>query len=201
MKSEKYNSLAHKSLESLVTEAQKGNQLAYSFIVAKYGAIIGNIAKSKNIYGVEFEDMLQEGAIGLMTAVEKFDVDKNVKFNTYANICIQTQMLDALKKTNAQKRKNVNGFVSLDDENSLVNQSYLVSDFYNPEAIMIGKENVETLNSDIKITLSEFERTILSMNLEGNSYAAIASKMNVTEKSVDNALQRVRKKLKLNQMV
>lgn len=138
---------------------------------------------------LDFDDLVQEGSLGLLDAISSFKPDKDVKFSTYAAVCIRNKMLKAVEKASSQKSGALIGSVSLDELPERV-------DDLTPENIFIGKESLDAVMDDVKKVLSPLERRILFAHLGGLDYKAIAYNLKISQKSVDNALQRVRRKLK-----
>ena len=138
---------------------------------------------------LDFDDLVQEGSLGLLDAISSFRPDKDVKFSTYAAVCIRNKMLKAVEKASSQKAGALSGSVSLDDLPER-------ADDLTPENIFIGKESLSAVMDDVKKVLSPLERRILFSHLGGLDYGTIAHNLKISQKSVDNALQRVRRKLK-----
>ena len=138
---------------------------------------------------LDFDDLVQEGSLGLLDAISSFRPDKDVKFSTYAAVCIRNKMLKAVEKASSQKSGALIGSVSLD-------QMPERADDLTPENIFIGKESLDAVMDDVKKVLSPLERRILFSHLGGLDYKTIAQNLKISQKSVDNALQRVRRKLK-----
>ena len=144
--------------------------------------------------------MIQEGMIGLFKAIQSYDLEKNNSFKTFANLCVERQLITAIKTSNRQKHIPLNSSFSLnktafdeDDDTSLIEvlDSKFVED---PLDTITKKEYFETIESKIEKNLSFFEKKVLERYIQGESYIDIASKLNSPVKSVDNAIQRIRKK-------
>lgn len=159
-------------------------------------------ARTYFIIGGDTEDLIQEGMIGLYNAIRDYNKNKS-HFSTFAEICVSRQILSAVKAASRQKHIPLNTYISL---NNSVNSSHEENGFRfwdilknsetaNPESLVIGEENKNSLISHIYKTLSELEKNILFLYLSGKSYSEIAEITNKNEKSVDNALQRVKKKI------
>ncbi len=184
----------------IVMLAKGGDDAALDLIMSKYKDLVRSRARAYFIIGAETEDLIQEGMFGLFKAVRDFDVEKNPSFSAFAELCIRRQLISALKGATRQKHSPLNGYVSLnkpiqeDSERTMMDT--LPSDRAdNPETLMISKEKYELINSKINTLLSDFEKKVLSAYLAGYSYRDIAQNLNASAKSVDNALQRIKKKL------
>ena len=152
--------------------------------------------------GAEKEDIVQEGMIGLYKAIKNFDTQKQNSFKTFANLCIERQLITAIKTSNRQKHMPLNSYLSLntaaydnDDENSVE----LIDTFNNdttedPLETIMKKEYYEQIQNNIEKSLSKFEKQVLDRFIKGESYNVIAKRLNSPVKSVDNAIQRIRKK-------
>ena len=142
--------------------------------------------------------------IGLVNAVRDFDPDKNIKFTTFANVCIERQILNAITASNRQKNKPLNTYVSLDspingdeDEETTIGDNLKADDFYNPEYAYFSKEEVESLRTDALNKLSDLEVEVFNLNIAGNDYKQIAKILGKSPKSIDNALTRIKRKIKM----
>ena len=144
--------------------------------------------------GGEQDDLIQEGMIGLFKAVRDYHAGKDASFHTFAQLCVDRQMYHAIQSSNRQKHQPLNSYVSMSSEEwenevrTMLQQS--------PENIVIAQENAAHLESKIRNQLSKFENQVLDMYLDGDNYLTIADKMGKTPKSIDNALQRIRMKVK-----
>ena len=176
-------------LKELLVLAKQGDETAVEAIVDLFTRRANALA-NRLLYS-EKEDMVQEGLISLLSAIESFDSGAGVAFNTYATRCMQNAMLTVQKKSYAQKRSGTKLSLSDLDEESLTS-----GDDFDPQQIVTRREAYEGLIKLVDGTLSGYERTVLSLHLQGYSYSDISSRLNKPQKSVDNALQRVRKKLK-----
>ena len=150
--------------------------------------------------GAEREDIIQEGMIGLFKAIQSYNPDKQNSFKTFANMCIERQLITAIKTSNRQKNIPLNSYLSLntaaydDDEDTTVLEvfdSHLMED---PLDTITKKEYYQRVENAIDQSLSDFEKQVLSRFVKGESYVTIAEKLNTPVKSVDNAIQRIRKK-------
>lgn len=165
-----------------------GDKDAVAVLISRYIPLINKYA-FQFCKILDFDDLVQEGSLGLLDAISSFRPDKDVKFSTYAAVCIRNKMLKAVEKASSQKSGALIGSVSLDELPER-------ADDLTPENIFIGKESLDAVMDDVKKVLSPLERRILFAYLGGLDYKAIAHNLKISQKSVDNALQRVRRKLK-----
>ena len=191
-----------KTDEQIISEIQNGDKQALSYLMNKYKELV-NIKVSKYfMIGAEKEDMVQEGLIGLFKAIKTFNQEKNSSFKSFANMCIERQLITAIKSSTRQKHMPLNSYLSLnvsaydnEDENGveLINtlNDKMVED---PLETIMKKEYYEHIESSIQKSLSTFERQVLDGYIKGYSYVTIAKKLDSPVKSVDNAIQRIRKK-------
>lgn len=188
--------------EELVELSATGDKNATEFLLDKYKNFVKTVVRVYFLVGADKEDVVQEGMIGLFKAIRDFDEGRQTSFKSFAEICIKRQVLTAIKNATRQKHIPLNSYVSLskpvyEDENSdgLLIDTLSSGETADPEALFIGKEKLEILGVKIDETLSKLEKEVFNMYLSGVSYQEIAKIMNRSPKSVDNALQRVKKKL------
>lgn len=168
---------------------------AFDEILLRYKLAVRKIARQYFIVGGEDEDLVQEGTFGLFKAVKNYN--GKFPFKNFAFACIKNSIITAVKKDNSQKHRPLNFYVSLSTEDSdSSDKNFIVRDTAaDPEEEFINSEREQELKREIENVLSDFEYRILTLYLEGYSYAEIAKKENKTLKSVDNAVQRIRKKI------
>lgn len=148
------------------------------------------------LIGGDNDDLIQEGMIGLFKAVRDYQPEKEASFQTFARICVDRQIYNAIQNSNRQKHQPLNSYISLSQEDG-ENEEHLPDMWVeNPESIIIDQENVRDLEQEITCTLSPMENQVLDYYLDGNGYTEIAKIMGKTPKSIDNALQRIRGKIK-----
>lgn len=188
--------------EQIVLEVQKGDKQALSYLMNKYKELV-NIKVSKYfMVGAERDDIVQEGLIGLFKAIKMFKKDKNNSFKSFANMCIERQLITAIKSSTRQKHMPLNSYLSLnasaydnEEENGieLINtlDNKMVED---PLETVMKKEYYEQIENSIEKSLSAFEKQVLDGYVKGYSYMTIAKQLDSPVKSVDNAIQRIRKK-------
>ena len=167
----------------------KGDGAIESVVAAFLPYIRGRAARIRSI-GLDGDDIVQEGLIGLLRAIETYDPEKGSAFNTYAISCIDNGIGSALRRASRKKNQLLNQSVELTDEQPAPTLSQ------DPEAMAIRRAELEEIAGRIQSDLSVLERQVLSLYLEGYSYSAMAEMLHATEKAVDNALQRARRKLK-----
>ncbi len=176
--------------ETLVCQIQEGKGELFNIIADRYFSVIKTKAFSLSI--TDTEDSIQEGLMGLWSAVQTYDFTKNIKFRTYAFRCIENAILSGIKRNMGKKQIPKGNIVYLDGDDTHFIQDTLPS----PEDSIIQQEDYLCMIEKIKCVLSKKELRVLSYYLAGNSYQQIAHIMNCDKKAVDNAIQRIRKKLK-----
>lgn len=187
--------------EEVVVEAKNGNARAQEYLIAKYENFVKIKAKSYFLIGADKEDIYQEGMIGLYKAIRDFKPDKLSSFRAFAELCITRQIITAIKTATRQKHIPLNTYVSLNKpiyeeeyERTLLDvlAGLKVTD---PEELFIGQEQLKHIQGEITKVLSDLELEVLNSYLEGKSYQEIAVDLDRQAKSIDNALQRVKRKL------
>lgn len=195
------NQYLNLSDEDIIKLIKNGDEQALSFLLDRYKELV-NIKVSKYyMIGAEKDDTVQEGMIGLFKAIKSFDVTKQNSFKTFANICVERQLITAIKSSNRQKHMPLNTYLSLnnsayendDNDEELINtfDSKTIED---PLDTVMKKEYFEEIEHSIDKTLSGFEKQVLNRYVKGESYVEIARRLDAPVKSVDNAIQRIRKK-------
>lgn len=185
--------------EIIARISQKDDE-AIEYMMKKYGGIVKREVRTVYIIGAETEDLVQEGMIGLFKAIRDYDADKGASFSTFATLCIRRQINTAINNSNRKKHIPLNTYISIYIENE--DYGYEIEDNLenenqaaNPENMILAKEQSKAFDELIEKRLSVYEKKVLRLYLEGLSYQEIALRLDKTEKSVDNALQRIRKKL------
>lgn len=187
--------------ELVVAYANKGDDLAQDHLIKKYKNFVRVKARTYFLVGADAEDIMQEGMIGLFKAIRDYDIEKNSNFKAFAELCIKRQIITAIKTATRQKHIPLNSYVSLnkpiyDDESDRTLLDILTTKrSTNPETLFISKEEVASIKKEIGKHLSKLEWRVLTCYLAGDSYQEIAVEINRPVKSIDNALQRVKKKL------
>ena len=187
--------------EDLLSLHRAGDARAEEALYARYKQIVRSKARTYFLIGADREDIIQEGMIGLYKAVVDYQFDKNASFRSFAELCITRQIISAIKAATRKKHVPLNTYISFnrpayesENERPLIDvlTSTRISD---PEEVLIGRENYAAVADSIEHSLSKLERDTLGLYLYGYSYQQIADHLQVTSKSVDNAIQRVKKKL------
>ena len=188
--------------ETLIELIRAGDTLAEETLYTRYKQVVRGKARTYFLVGADREDIIQEGMIGLYKAVCDYEFGKQASFRAFAELCITRQIITAIKSATRKKHIPLNTYVSLsrpvyedgDGERTLIDvlETTRISD---PEEALIGRESYEAVARDIENALSKLEREALSLYLQGLSYQQIAAAMGRSTKCVDNAIQRVKKKL------
>ena len=200
MNREKYEGLTD---EELIVLFRDGDQEAMEKLLNKYKEMVLRKAKSMYILGGDSDDLIQEGMLGLFKAVRDYDCGRDASFRTFAQLCVTRQLYTAVKASSRKKHLPLNTAISLsrpvreDGEEDEEFLDCLEADASsNPEVYLIGQEEMERLEEKIEKELSPFEKQVLELHLTGMGYVEIAHVLNRDEKSTDNALQRIRTKLR-----
>ena len=187
--------------EEIVIEAQNGDVRAQEYVISKYESFVKAKSKSYFLIGADKEDIYQEGMIGLYKAIRDFNYEKSSTFKGFAELCVTRQIITAIKTATRQKHIPLNTYISLnkpvsedDSERTLLDilSTIKISD---PEELIIGKEEKARIENAITKVLSDLEMEVLQSYLDGKSYQEIACDLDRQAKSIDNALQRVKRKL------
>ena len=182
--------------EELIFRFKNGESEILDYLMEKYKNMVRKKARTMFLIGGENDDLIQEGMIGLFKAVRDYQPDKDASFQTFAVICVDRQIYNAIQSSNRQKHQPLNSYISLSEQDG-ENEEHLGDAWVeNPESIIIDQENVQSLEQEITTTLSPMENQVLEYYLAGNGYGEIAQIMGKTPKSIDNALQRIRTKIK-----
>ena len=187
--------------EQLVELARNGDTEALNFLINKYKPFVRLKVKSYFLIGADKEDIVQEGIIGLYKAIRDFKDDKLASFKAFAELCIKRQIITAIKTATRQKHIPLNSYVSLDkpifeEESAKTLMDMLTgATIDDPEKLMIHREEFNRLEEKISQVLSSLERQVLALYLEGCSYQEISARLDRHVKSIDNALQRIKRKL------
>ncbi|MEB2300588.1 RNA polymerase sporulation sigma factor SigH [Lysinibacillus xylanilyticus] len=187
--------------EELIEMVHQGNTDALDYLITKYRLLVRAKARSYFLIGADKEDIVQEGMIGLYKAIRDFKGDKLASFRAFAELCITRQIITAIKTATRQKHIPLNSYVSLDkpifdEESDRTLMDVLTGAIMDdPEELMIHREEYGYLEEKMGEILSELELQVLALYLDGQSYHEISAKLNRHVKSIDNALQRVKRKL------
>lgn len=198
---ENYSEFDEKLDEEVVLEAKNGNVRAQEYLISKYENFVKAKAKSYFLIGADKEDIYQEGMIGLYKAIRDFKPDKLTSFKAFAELCVTRQIITAIKTATRQKHIPLNTYVSLnkpiyeeESDRTLLDvlAGFRITD---PEELVISQEQMEHIEGEISKVLSDLELEVLTSYLDGKSYQEIACDLDRHAKSIDNALQRVKRKL------
>ncbi len=194
--SEQKLELVRLSDEDLIKLARNGDQRAEETLVLRFGWLVRMCARPLFLMGGDSEDLVQEGMIGLITAIREYDPDRGTSFRTFAEICVRNRLRSAVKAASRDKHAPLNRSVSFDSIFSTETEAEEdgSNDTNNPELLFIQQENLQERMSRIYCQLSPLETRILQLYLSGLSYSEIASTCHRSIKSVDNAVQRIRRK-------
>lgn len=195
-----YNNMSD---EELINSIRADDKKALEFLICKYKDLVNSKVNKYFIIGAEKEDIIQEGLIGLYKAIKDYKEDKQNSFKSFANLCIERQLITAIKSSNRQKHMPLNSYLSLnmpayedydgnaDTEVMEILDANIIED---PLDTITKKEYMSDVESVIDTSLSDFEKKVLNRYIQGESYVKIAQKLDAPVKSVDNAIQRIRKK-------
>lgn len=200
------SNLTQKTDEELIQIIQAGDRNALNYLLERYKDLVNMKIGKYFIVGAEKEDIFQEGMIGLYKAVKNFNGDKHNSFKSFANMCIERQLITAIKTSNRQKHMPLNSYLSLNTSAYNQEDSEDLLDVFNshtmedPLETITKKEYYQFVEHSIDKNLSTFEKQVLQRFINGESYVDIAQKLDSSVKSVDNAIQRIRKKAMKNMM-
>ncbi len=178
--------------------AKSGDNEALEKLFAKYKNDILRNGKNLFIKGGDIDDLLQEGYIGLIKAIKSYDETRGVSFSTFANLCIKRQIITAIKSSTSNKNQKLNSSIIGDKEVNLEDLVQYVkpsTKFFSPEDILLGKELIELLNNHLSGNLTEIETKVFFYICKQYKYNEIAKILNEPSKKIDNAIQRIRKKV------
>ncbi len=189
--------------KELIRKLRDGDVSVTDYIMDKYKNLVRKEAKAMYLLGGDSDDLIQEGMIGLFKAIRDYNPEQEASFASFARLCISRQMNTAVKLSNRQKHIPLNSYVSLYDtgdsqeeekQSPLIEQLQTAKD-NNPEELFLDKEYVSSLEQELKGRLSDLEKKVLYLHLIGEDYQAIAKLLDKPPKSIDNALQRIKRKM------
>lgn len=185
--------------EELVVRIREQDHDAMDYLLDKYRNMVKRETREIYIIGADSEDLMQEGMIGLFKAIRDYNEGKNCSFRTFAALCVKRQICTAVTSSNRKKHYPLNHYISFysqdEESNNSVMDMLAAEENSNPEANLLMQEQMGGLVSKMDTLLSKYEHQVLELYLDGLSYGQIAENLNKTEKSIDNAIQRIRKKL------
>ena len=188
MKTEKTN--------SIIKKARAGDEVSMEYLLKEYSSLVRKKATGLFLMGADKDDLLQEGMIGLFKAILNYDETKEASFDTFAALCINRQMFSAIKGANRKKHKLINEYISIYTEDKEDIPLAIPDEKYNPEVIVTETEALHNLEDMIRNKLSSMENKVLDMLIEGHSVAYMSKKIGKNAKSVDNAIQRIKSKVR-----
>ena len=196
--------------KELINKAKSGDKNAENLLMEEYSGLVTKIARKFFFVNAEFADIVQFGMIGLFKAYRDYNCNSTASFKTFASVCIKRQIQNALKNNNAQKNMPLNAYLSINNQGKVLLYSssqaedddddeqgfFLQADTLTPEESMLEQEKLEELSRKVDKKLSAFEKKVLKMFMDGDGYVKIAQKLGKEPKSIDNALSRIKNKLR-----
>lgn len=186
--------------EELIERLRNGDEKIMEFILAKYKPLVRKKANTMYLIGGDTDDLIQEGMIGLFKAIRDFNQEKESSFYHFAEICISRQIYTVVEAYNRKKHAPLNSYVSLysgtNEEGVVLSEALATDAMVNPEQMMIDQENLISFMEQLKQRLSKMERQVLDLYLAGLNYVQIAEELKKTPKAIDNALQRIKTKIR-----
>ncbi len=196
--------------EELVALAQQGDERAINELLDKYKSLVIVISRRYFLINTEQSDLIQEGMIGLFKAYRSYNLSSTTSFKTYASVCIRRQIQTALERNNRQKNRPLNAYLSINNQGKILLQTtneksdsfedetgfYLEESGLSPEESVLFKEKLAELADKINQGLSNYEKRVLKFFISGMNYVEIAARLKKEPKSIDNALSRIKIKLK-----
>ena len=194
------NAYEKKSDEQLIAGYRGGDTCALDYLMNKYKGLVMQKARSMFLLDGDHDDLIQEGMIGLFKAIRDYKPEREASFLTFAHLCIQRQIYSAVQNSNRKKNSPLNEYVTLSEEDdALLRQKKLWVE--SPESIVLKKEAATDLETVVRKVLSPLENEVFTWYLKGENYVRISQRLQKTPKQIDNALQRIRKKIKASQLV
>ena len=179
--------------EELLQKCRQGSPEAEETLIRRYGRVIRSLARPYFLTGGDSEDLIQEGMLGLLNAIRRYDPQEETSFRTFAELCIRRRLISALRKSTGTKNVSLDDCLSL--ESSLFDENQSRNDnLRGPEELLIDREEAQKRYQNLLLLLSAYERSVLRCFLRGMSYREIAEITKRSEKAVDNAVQRIRRK-------
>ncbi|MDD2260999.1 MAG: sigma-70 family RNA polymerase sigma factor [Clostridia bacterium] len=191
--------MADNSLEQLINKAKNGDVIAMDVLLKKYSYLVRKRANGLFLIGADKDDLLQEGMIGLFKAVISYNEEKDASFDTFASLCINRQMISAIRGANRYKHKLLNEYISIYSDENQQETQYAVSipdNKFNPENIITQEETIEHILSKISSRLSKMESDVFDLLIEGQTITFMCKTLEKDAKSIDNAIQRVKNKVR-----
>lgn len=197
-----YNKMAD---EQLIAHLHTGDNKIIDFLMEKYKGMVRQKARAMYLYGGENDDLIQEGMIGLFKAIRDYDLESDMSFRSFADMCVTRQMYSAIRASQRKKHMPLNSYISIYEtraENTDGMQMTLADTIAagaesNPEELFLGEEYAQSFEEELKSRLSKFENRVFCLHLLGMDYLQIAEVVDKSPKAVDNALQRMKAKAKV----
>ncbi|OLR58749.1 RNA polymerase subunit sigma-70 [Anaerostipes sp. 494a] len=184
--------------QELLIKIRSGDDEAMEYLMEKYRGLVRTEARKFFLTGGDEEDLIQEGMIGLFKAVRSYQEERDAAFSTFATICVRRQIYSTVTASNRKKHGPLNNYISIfgsfTEENGKLNE-VLEDSLENPEELLLRKEKIRNYYDIINEKLSDYEKQVMEHYLNGDDYTQIAKKLGRTDKSIDNAIQRIRRKL------
>ena len=186
--------------EQLIQQLRAGETKWMDYLLDKYKPLVRKKANAMYLIGGDTDDLIQEGMIGLFKAIRDYDTAKETGFSGFAQLCVTRQIYSAVEASNRKKHTPLNTYVSFysqaDEEGKSLAETLISDELYNPEELIINQENVQYFWEKLKERLSAMERQVLDQYLSGLNYQQIAENMEKSPKAIDNALQRIKGKIR-----
>ena len=186
--------------EELIEKLRAGDERIMDYILDKYKPLVRKRANTMYLIGGDTDDLIQEGMIGLFKAIRDYEAEKEASFYHFAELCINRQIYTAVEASNRKKHAPLNSYVSLysgtNEDGVVLADSLMTSMMENPEQMMIEQESFVQFMEQLKERLSKMERQVVDSYLAGLNYVQIAEQMGKAPKAIDNALQRIKKKIR-----
>lgn len=182
--------------EECLTDAQNGDEEAIEKIIKQYNGLVYKNSKDFFLKGADYDDLMQEGFIGLLNAIKSYDNSRNASFATFAHLCVRRQMISAVKNFNSDKYKYLNESIGKIGHLEQQEKSFYTKPSINfglPDEMLLSKELLKLLEIYLSKNLSKFEKKVLYYLIEQQTYQEIAKLLNDTPKRIDNTIQRVKK--------
>ena len=183
--------------EQLIQKLRSGDKAIMDYLMEKYKNLVRKEANAMYLLGGENDDLIQEGMIGLFKAVQDYNTEEEASFFSFARLCITRQMYSAIEASKRKKHSPLNSYISLydkNDEKAALIETMEASSETNPEELLIGREHAELIESKLEEQLSDLENRVLYLHMLGTDYKTIARLLDISPKTIDNALQRIKAK-------
>lgn len=196
------HSLATLEDESLVARVHDGDDVAIAVVLVRYRPLVRARARSYFLVGGDNDDLVQEGMVGLFKAVRDFDASRELSFRGFAEVCVNRQIIGAVKASTRFKHRPLSGYLSLTAptgaDGASVADRFAAPGLQDPADVVVSGERMRALREHLDSSLSDFEAEVLHLHLSGSSYAEMAARLGRGTKAVDNALQRIKRKLEVH---